>query len=617
LTKKNQDEENIMFDFSTFSRNQWLTIAVFVLAEFCSAVCVSLQAPFYPQEAEAKGATATEYGLVFGVFELTVFVTSPLLGKNLRKLGAKRVFNLGILTTGTCSVLFGVLDRIPNGTVFMVISIVVRSVEAVGNSGFLTAIFSMIAKEFPDRVATMFATLEAFFGVGLIFGPSIGGILYQVGGYTLPFVVLGSILICVACTTFFVLPDTYNDKCSGDGTGDCDPSEKKGLIDALKVPTISIAAYSIICAAISIGFIQATLEPHLRQFNLSPIMMGLMFVVNGGVYAASAPLWGYACDKLRLPGKLVTAIGAFLIAGSFVFIGPIRIMPFPTTYEVCIASLAIHGVGFAASLVAGFSVAHHEAIVCGFPDNLDTYALISGLWTSAFALGAFIGPTFAGILVDALSFKDASLLVIAAELSVLALSLVYFGYKAAQDRRRKNKGYAEIGAGSEEEASSESSNAEYSIMRGSGGGSSSRQLSRQPSLGYETGETSSGSEEERSAAGGLLVIRSSRLGIGGGSKRNSSSSIFSPMASPLTGMTAGMTGVSVAVECSGQQQQQRHLGVAPRRGARVLPASSLSSQGRKRSAKSEGQGDDPSTAITVTAIIENGPTPVRANLHEL
>ena len=64
----------------------------------------------------------------------------------------------------------------------------------------------MIAKEFPDRVATMFATLEAFFGLGLIFGPSIGGILYQAGGYTLPFVVLGSILICVACVTFFVLP---------------------------------------------------------------------------------------------------------------------------------------------------------------------------------------------------------------------------------------------------------------------------------------------------------------------------------------------------------------------------------------------------------------------------
>ena len=78
----------------------------------------------------------------------------------------------------------------------------------------------------------------------------------------------------VACITFFVLPDTYNDKSFGDSGEDSDAGQKKGLVDALRVPTIAIAAYSIICAAISIGFIQATLEPHLRQFGLSPIMMG-------------------------------------------------------------------------------------------------------------------------------------------------------------------------------------------------------------------------------------------------------------------------------------------------------------------------------------------------------
>ena len=44
---------------------------------------------------------------------------------------------------------------------------------SIGNSGFLTASFSIIAKEFPDRVATMFATLETFFGIGLIVGPTV------------------------------------------------------------------------------------------------------------------------------------------------------------------------------------------------------------------------------------------------------------------------------------------------------------------------------------------------------------------------------------------------------------------------------------------------------------
>ena len=32
-------------------------------------------------QAERKGASASEYGLVFGIFELASFISSPILGK--------------------------------------------------------------------------------------------------------------------------------------------------------------------------------------------------------------------------------------------------------------------------------------------------------------------------------------------------------------------------------------------------------------------------------------------------------------------------------------------------------------------------------------------------------
>ena len=75
---------------SGFERRQQLTLLVFSVANFCSAICVSLQAPFYPHEAEMKGATPSQYGFVYGIFELTVFIVSPIIGKNLSRLGAKR-----------------------------------------------------------------------------------------------------------------------------------------------------------------------------------------------------------------------------------------------------------------------------------------------------------------------------------------------------------------------------------------------------------------------------------------------------------------------------------------------------------------------------------------------
>lgn len=58
-------------------------------------------------QAERKGCTATEYGLVFGIFELVVFLVSPLYGQYLNRIGPKLMFNGGIYTTGVCAVLFG------------------------------------------------------------------------------------------------------------------------------------------------------------------------------------------------------------------------------------------------------------------------------------------------------------------------------------------------------------------------------------------------------------------------------------------------------------------------------------------------------------------------------
>ena len=94
-----------------------------------------------------------------------------------------------------------------------------------------------------------------------------------------------------------------------------------------------------------------------------------MFVVNGGMYAVSAPVWGWLCDRNADP-RLVTTIGAGFVAVSFLFLGPVPFVPMPASLGVCISSLVIHGVGFAAILVSGFSLAHREAVAFGFPDNL-------------------------------------------------------------------------------------------------------------------------------------------------------------------------------------------------------------------------------------------------------
>lgn len=69
--------------------------------------------------------------------------------------------------------MFGMLDRVPGHTMFITLAFVIRIVEALGNAAFLTSSFAIIAKEFPNSVGTTFATLETFFGLGLIAGPMV------------------------------------------------------------------------------------------------------------------------------------------------------------------------------------------------------------------------------------------------------------------------------------------------------------------------------------------------------------------------------------------------------------------------------------------------------------
>lgn len=60
----------------------------------------------------------------------------------------------------------------------------------------------------------------------------------------------------------------------------------------------------------------------------------------------------------------------------------------------------------------------------GLPDNIETYGLISGLWTSTFAFGAFIGPSVSGLLYDAFGFRDSVIFIISLHIIVACIVLV-------------------------------------------------------------------------------------------------------------------------------------------------------------------------------------------------
>lgn len=98
----------------------------------------------------------------------------------------------------------------------------------------------------------------------------------------------------------------------------------------------------------------AILEPHIRQFKLSNLVVGLIFVVNGGFYAISAPFWGMLVDR-KLHPKMLQFLGAICIMLGFLIVGPASFIPFEPTVASVVAGLILDGAGMGAILVTSFS----------------------------------------------------------------------------------------------------------------------------------------------------------------------------------------------------------------------------------------------------------------------
>lgn len=92
------------------------------------------------------------------------------------------------------------------------------------------------------------------------------------------------------------------------------------MLKILKIPGVLVCTLGICATSASIGFISATLEPHLRQFDLSAVQLGVVFIINGGVYAIIAPFVGIFVDKCKNP-KIASIIGSFCIIIAFSLIG--------------------------------------------------------------------------------------------------------------------------------------------------------------------------------------------------------------------------------------------------------------------------------------------------------
>jgi MFS family permease len=366
----------------------------------------------------------SQIGIVFGIFELVMFVTAPILGKYMSVLGSKRMFSTGIFVTGTTAIAFGFLIYLPSEPIFFWASLLVRCLEALGDACFVTSSFAISAKCFPGRIATIVGIMETFAGLGYTAGPVIGGVLYEWGGFKLPFFALGVTLI-VATVVSYYLVDEVEDEESDDAMG---------MVSMLRIPVIWLMVFAVVICAISLSFFDPTLADELAPFNLSTTGVGLMFLLCGGIYTLTAPLWGCLLDRWNCC-NLLMFFGSAATVVSMLLIGPSPLLfNFEKNLLLMGISLAILGVSAGALYIPTFQNCLDAVKDNGYDDSFQTYGCVSGVFQSAFALGAFLGPTIGSVSVQKIGFAWTTSIIAAVNLVFIFTLVVFLSTRACITR---------------------------------------------------------------------------------------------------------------------------------------------------------------------------------------
>ena len=61
---------------------------------------------------------------------------------------------------------------------------------------------------FPGRVAKIMSWTQTCFGLGYMLGPGVGAALYEVGGFKLPFLLVGGLSTILSILLAFSIPNT-------------------------------------------------------------------------------------------------------------------------------------------------------------------------------------------------------------------------------------------------------------------------------------------------------------------------------------------------------------------------------------------------------------------------
>ncbi|MGI5879144.1 MAG: MFS transporter [Syntrophomonadaceae bacterium] len=366
----------------------------------------SIIMPVLPYYAESMGANAFQLGLLITVYAVCQFIFAPVWGAYSDRVGRRPVLLTGILGYSFTFILFGFATklwmlyviRIAGG--IMACATMPTAMAYVGDSTSM------------EKRGSAMGMIGAAMGMGMVFGPAIGGILSGIS-LAFPFVFAGLLALANAISVYILLPESLASE-----NRVIRKVERASLLEGLKTPLV------ILFLCICLGSIGESIHHGTfalfaeSKLSFTARDIGWAFTVAGIVMALVQGL---------LVGRLINNIGEEKTAATGIILMGTSFVLFLFMYNIP-SSMA-----FMAVFSAGVGLMRPAISAAVSKRTTSGQGSAMGILNGYDSLGRAIGPVLGGFMLDLglnLGYYTAIFI------SLLALLTLVVGSRA-----RVNEGY--------------------------------------------------------------------------------------------------------------------------------------------------------------------------------
>ncbi|KAG1677770.1 MFS-type transporter SLC18B1 [Nymphon striatum] len=409
-------------------RHDIFLIVILCLFQFLTSMAYAILTVFYPQAAENKGVSSSEVGYVFSAFYLGTLLFSPVIGFLITKVGTKSVMTVSLFVSSLVLILFAFTDRFDSTSYFLGSCLILRVLQGLGMVGVQTSTFTIVAHQFEGRVGTLTGLLEMCVGIGYSLSSMIGGVLYEWGGYSVPFYFLFSFAVLATFLCWKFIPDSdahrgkylrfesFNERV----TTTVEISINLFLRDSSDHHFSTVVVHTHICVTIYVHNLphfrikywvvdkcQLCLLHHTHTTNRHDLGQNESFRAIRAEGLQSNILLG------RLEGKrsrgrprkkwldVVKKWGRFTKVSSLVTTAKDGVKwKSVVVLSLGIVAQVMVGLGMVPAYIPMYKYIQSHARECGFENSFHTSAMIATLLTATQAFGSIAGPIIGGQIIQ-------------------------------------------------------------------------------------------------------------------------------------------------------------------------------------------------------------------------